>query len=251
MEVFPVVRVLGIETDFVGKGGDYIVYFHEIPKIDIYDTRIIRLGKVDMNRKSSVRGCAIPVEDIWLIAPEVTLLFKFNSSFYYVSSGGAFRPPLNFNYTIFGTPVLPHGGGILNMVYESEWENYFRAAGLETLRAHPLWGIQNGTRVWTYSEDWVTAFSFDLLENKLSDVLYYIGLWSSPAGGYAQARPEISEDGVTWVVPPAPHSETADVERFGGGVIGNLKFRYIRFRYRTTTSARSCNLVLRKLIIFR
>jgi hypothetical protein len=251
-EVFPVVKVLGLDKistvdfSFPTLNG----YFIEgLPTVNAGNAENF-YGGPDFSKNAEITVYALPENTITLRAPLASLL-RFDNSFHYVSSGGAFRNAYIGSFKIPHSPVFPRGTGNIIMCWKTSKVNVLFANNIDVNRSHPLFSIQEVNPFCNSSGAYVEALRYDFESVKTRDFISYISLYTSNSSYPAFAKFQISNDGVSWTDVSAEISSTSTLsDLFAYCIVSNTAFRYLRVLLRSGASGVIGCVRVRKLLVF-
>jgi len=250
VEIYPVVKVSNLEgmgiTDFsFDPLHGYII--HGIPYI-YEESCLVTYGYPDFSKSATITVYALPTDTITFKSPSMILL-RFDNSFYYVSSGGAFRNAYIGTFKIPHTPVFPRGSGQLIMAWKTNKTNWFLANNQELYRAHPLWDVQDTTTYSTYSTTPVEQKRWDFGSIKYRDILSYIVTsLNNTYNSYVYF--EVSDDGTTWKRIGTVAIYNGPDFRGGAFIASNVSFRYLRVLHASGIGTTTSYLRILKLFVF-
>jgi hypothetical protein len=252
VEVFPVVKVLGL--DKIGSVDFSVSYLNGyfidgLPTVNATNGENF-YGEPDFGKNAEVVVYALPTDSITLRAPKVTPL-RFDNSFYYVSSGGAFRNVYIGTFKIPHSPVFPRGSGNIIMCWKTSKTNILFANNIDVNRSHPLFSIQELTPICNSSGAYVEALKYDFGSIAERDFISYIGLYTSNSSYPAYAKFQISDDNTTWTdVSAEIYSTNVMSDLYAYCIVSKTQFRYLRVLLRSGASGVVGCVRVRKLIVF-
>jgi hypothetical protein len=250
VEIYPVVKVSNLEqmgiVDFTFDPlHGYII--HGIPSL-YSESYLVTYGYPDFSKSATITVYALPTDTITFNSPSMILL-RFDNSFNYVSSGGAYRNAYIGTFKVPHSPVLPRGSGQLIMAWKTNKINWFLANNQELYRAYPVWDIQDTTTYSTNSTTPVEQKRWDFGSIKYRDILSYIATsLDSTYNSYVYF--EVSNDGTTWTRIGSITIYGGADYRAGAFIASNVSFRYLRVLHASGTSSTTSYLRILKLFVF-
>jgi len=250
VEIYPVVKVSNLEgmgaIDFSPLLNGYLIY--GLPTVNIPTSRG-HYGTPDFSLSATLSVYALPTDTIEIKNWSFSVL-RFDNSFNYVSSGGAFRNAYIGTFKIPHTPVYPSGSGQVVMVWKTNKTNILYANNIETTKSNPLWSIQDTTTYSTTNNYDTPILSFDFGSSDYGDYIAYVGLWSSSTAAQQILRIFVSNDGSTWTMTGEVFTASTS-EVYGICTGANIKFRYLKVTLFSAGTAYTAYARIRKLLIFR